>query len=134
MVQKNLGPSIAEQNAVIEDWWKQLAEKEFEMSLRQGRNLVSHASHVRAVDTNLVTQHLIKKGIVSDDYNASMLYREEYTEDDPAHQGEAESKHKSLTYEEFMSIFSKRMFRDALLRVTDRIDKIVSINDNNKDG
>ena len=41
-------------------------------------------------------------------------------------------KAKSITYEEFMSIFSRRMFRDALLRVTDRIDKVASVSNKGK--
>lgn len=96
---------------------------------------MSHASHVRAVDTHLVTQLLIKKGIVSDDYNASLLYRAEQAEDDHSHTGNAaDMKCKTISYEEFMSIFSRRMFRDALLRVTDRIDKVASVTNKGREG
>lgn len=80
-------------------------------------------SLVRKVESSFVTQLLIKKGIVSDEFNAQILYK---MDKEFANNQDHKAKIKELTYEDFMAIFSKRMFRDALLRVTDRINKVSS--------
>ena len=106
-VQSNLGPTISEQNKTIEEWWRQLAE-EYQSHL--------HHSFVRDVPLDLVTKLFVKKGIVKDEFNAHQLFKHDLGE----HILSGENN-RMMSREEFLMIFSKRMFRDALLQVTGKI-------------
>jgi len=55
----------------------------------------------------MVSKFLIKKGIVADEYNAFQLYIDDL--------GEETVNKNVMSRDDFMQIFSKRMFRDALL-------------------
>jgi len=58
----------------------------------------------------MVTRFFIKKGISKDEYNAHQLFKHDIGEHILSNQN-----NKMMSREEFMMIFSKRMFRDALL-------------------
>ena len=108
-VHGGLGPSISEQSKVIDEWWMELAN-EWKPDI--------HHRFVRDVPISIVSKFLIKKGIVPDEYNALQLYIDDLGED---------IVHKNvICRDDFMQIFSKRMFRDALLQVTKKIDLVGS--------
>jgi hypothetical protein len=122
-VSKDLGPSIGDQSTVVEGWWRQMAEI---------YNSNIHHSFVRDIPTSIVTQFLVDKGVVQDEFNAQRLYSHDLGEGGVG-QGCCKTDHvlennqflkTSMSWEEFMQIFSKRMFRDALLQITKQINKI----------
>ena len=81
-----------------------------------------HHSFVRDIPINIVTKFLVQKGVVKDEHNATLLYKHDI--------GEAfnHGANIRMTWEGFMLIVSKRMFRDALLQVTKTIQKIANKN------
>jgi len=54
-VSKDLGPSIGMQSAIVEGWWKKMAEE---------YNPNIHHSFVRDIPLPIVTKFLVKKGVV----------------------------------------------------------------------
>lgn len=74
---------------------------------------------VKEVDSTLVTRLLIEKGIITDEYNAQRLYRSDKYQ---LEENKNDMKRiKSITLEEFMAMFSKRLFKYALTKTTDKI-------------
>jgi len=99
-VSKDLGPSIGMQSAIVEGWWKKMAEE---------YNPNIHHSFVRDIPLPIVTKFLVKKGVVQDEHNANMLYKHDIG-DSMVH-----GANLKMSWDDFMLIVSKRMFRDALL-------------------
>ena len=101
-------PSITEQYSHVHNWWKQLA---------QSYNPDIHYSFITDLPVSLVTDFLICKQIVPNNTEAFRLYKTDIREYEL--QG---SRYKRMAFEDFMNIFNKRMFVDALMRVILKIE------------
>lgn len=64
VIQKNLGPSIGEQNKVVNGWWKYIAEQ---------YNSKEHHSMVQDIPAIFVMKLLVEKGIVQNEHNGAAL-------------------------------------------------------------
>ena len=93
-VEKDLGPSITEQNDIVEGWWQQMAFV-FNPNL--------HSNFIRDIPAQIITNFLVEKNIVKDEYNANQLYAYDI--------GRVIRKKELISYDDFMKIFAKRMFR-----------------------
>lgn len=71
---------------------------------------------IRDLPTEIISKFLIEKGIVQDEFNAHQLFINDIGSDDAQIY-----KNPMLKWEEFMQIFSSRMFKHALLKIVNRI-------------
>jgi hypothetical protein len=57
-----MGPSITEQNLVVETWWQKLAEI---------YNPHLHSNFIRDIPAHIITNFLVQKNVVRDEHNAN---------------------------------------------------------------
>lgn len=101
--------SISELNEHVYGWWKKLAKV---------HKPDIHFSFVNDLPLDLVSKFMVKKGIVPHTTGALRMFKQEIRECQIQ-----VSLYKRVNYEDFMNIFNKRMFVDALMRVIKKIQQ-----------
>ena len=101
--------SISEQNQHVYGWWKKLAKS---------HKPDIHYSFVNDLPVGLVSNFMVEKGIVPHTTEALRLFKQDIRECETLG-----SQYKRMNYEDFMNIFNKRMFVNALMCVIQKIQK-----------
>lgn len=112
-VKKEIGPLIGEQHEVITDWWKQMA-------IQFDKNI--HHTFINDIPEEIVTSFLIQKDVVQNKEKAMQLYKVTHVN------MQGHNFIKSISKNDFMKMFCRYMFVDALIKVTHEIDQTGSVN------
>ena len=112
VVKKDLGPSVSDYMKIVEDWWKRMAHE---------HNPKIHSSYVNDLPLKIIQAFLIKKGIVNDTHNSNLLFARDLREFGVALK--KGYKITALSKDEFLRIFSKRVFVKTLLGLISQIEQ-----------
>lgn len=97
----------------MEDWWKQLV-KQYVHEQNKVNNLNLFVAHVTSVPLEKVYEFLIRQHLTKDLQMASKLVKEQQGFDNLKVNG-------CLCLEEFCNLFTKGMFKFALVNLIDKI-------------
>lgn len=111
-VKKDLGPSVSEYMKIVEAWWTKMAHQ---------YNPKIHPSYVNDLPLKILQAFLIKKGIVNDTHNSNLLFASDLREFGAALK--KGYKVTTLSKDEFLRIFSKRVFVKTLLGLINQIEQ-----------
>ena len=106
-----MGPSVSDYMKIVDAWWKKMAHQ---------YNPAILPIYVNDLPLKILQAFLIKKGIVNDTHNSNLLFASDLREFGNALK--KGYKVTTLSKDEFLRIFSKRVFVKTLLGLINQIE------------